>query len=285
MTEITLTVAEACARAAAALEAGDLAQAQRLCEAVLGADPRHVDALSLLGSVKFRQGSFAEALALADRFLAVVPGSPVALGNRGSALAAMNRRKAALASFDEAVRVHPDEATPFLARLLLNRGTLLMQLTRDPEALRDIERALAITADNIDARKRRGIVLRRLKRPREALGDFGQVLAVDNRDFDALRHRAEILLELKQYRDACQSFDQALAIRQQSFEIHRGRGIALCHLGELAQASASLDQALALRGGEGRAPTVVPARGTPSCKRDGDAVAGTHNPQPIERTR
>jgi Flp pilus assembly protein TadD len=50
-----------------ALQAGRLADAERLCRAVLRAEPKHVDALNLFGVVLGRLGRQVEAIASFDR--------------------------------------------------------------------------------------------------------------------------------------------------------------------------------------------------------------------------
>jgi tetratricopeptide (TPR) repeat protein len=63
------------AEAMLALQAGKLGDAERLCNAVLRGEPKHVEALNLLGVVLGRLGRNAEAVASFDRALVAAPDS------------------------------------------------------------------------------------------------------------------------------------------------------------------------------------------------------------------
>ena len=78
------------AEAVSALQTGRLVDAERLCKAVLRAEPKHVDALNLLGVVLDRLGRNMEALASFDRALVVAPNSDESWYGRGMMLLAMN---------------------------------------------------------------------------------------------------------------------------------------------------------------------------------------------------
>src|SRR6516162_3512199 len=84
------------AEAMSALQAGKLGDAERLCKAVLRSEPKHVEALTLLGAVLGRLGRNAEAVASFDRALAAAPNSVDAWYGRGMTLVAMNRPQQAI---------------------------------------------------------------------------------------------------------------------------------------------------------------------------------------------
>jgi len=95
------------AEAMSALQAGKLGDAERLCKAVLRSEPKHVEALTLLGAVLGRLGRNAEAVASFDRALAAAPNSVDAWYGRGMTLVAMNRPQQAIKSFDHVIAAEP----------------------------------------------------------------------------------------------------------------------------------------------------------------------------------
>ncbi len=112
-------------------QAGRLAEAETYYLRVLAADPRHADALYLLGVVAHgltdqidREVGSAH-LPCYDRALALKPDYVEAWNNRGCALQAMKRLDQALASFGQALALKPDYAEAFF-----NRGVTLRQLKR-----------------------------------------------------------------------------------------------------------------------------------------------------------
>jgi predicted Zn-dependent protease len=126
------------AEAMSALQAGKLADAERLCKAVLRAEPKHVETLNLLGVVLGRLGRNAEAIASFDSALDAAPDSIEAWYGRGMTLAAMNRPQQAIKSFDRVLAAEPD-----FSQVQLLRAKLLMEFGRRDTALEGLDNFVA----------------------------------------------------------------------------------------------------------------------------------------------
>ena len=136
-----------CDQAAAYLQQGNPAEAERLYVQVLAAEPANPTANHLLGVIRSRQGFHGEALAHYDRALAQTPDDPAMLFNRGNALYDLKRFADALASYDRALALRPD-----IAVLHNNRGNALFALRRLEDALQSYSHALAIRPGDKEAR-------------------------------------------------------------------------------------------------------------------------------------
>jgi predicted Zn-dependent protease len=112
------------AEALSALQAGKLNDAERLLKTMLRAEPKHVEALNLLGVVLGRLGRNTQALASFDRALAAAPNSTEAWYGRGMTLLAMNEPRQAIKSFDQVIALKPDFSQVHLlrAKLLVDLG-------------------------------------------------------------------------------------------------------------------------------------------------------------------
>jgi len=164
-------------RALAAQTAGRAAEAETLYRDALAQDPRHFDALHMLGVLRYRAGdideaialiraaidvdashapahsnlalaltakhAYPEALASVDRALARAPSHPDALNNRGLVLQAQGRHAEALQCFDAALAHAPDHP-----RILSNRANALLELRRHEEAAQAFARLVAIAPDH-----------------------------------------------------------------------------------------------------------------------------------------
>jgi predicted O-linked N-acetylglucosamine transferase (SPINDLY family) len=104
-----------------------------------------------------------EALAAADRVLALAPDDVDALILRGDAWRGLNDPQGALASFDRALAVAPDRAEAWLGR-----GNVLSELARYDDAAPAFDRALALKPGLAEAWLGRGNVLTEFKRHEEA---------------------------------------------------------------------------------------------------------------------
>ena len=86
---------------------GDLNEAARLYQQVLKDEPRHFDALHMLGALAMQKQQPAAAIKLLARALKVNPRSASAYSNLAAALNAIRRFKAALDSANRALALSP----------------------------------------------------------------------------------------------------------------------------------------------------------------------------------
>src|ERR1700682_348591 len=97
-----ITLAEALELAIGHHRTGRLSEAEALYRQVLGVEPRHADALHLLGRIEHTRGRFDEAVELFDRAIAADGSPPMFYNNLGEALQAQGRLDEALAAYREA---------------------------------------------------------------------------------------------------------------------------------------------------------------------------------------
>ena len=227
-------------RALAAYRAGQLVQAEQVCQEIISIDRNFFDALYVLAVVQATLGKNAEALANYNRALALQPSHAEALSNRGNTLKALRRFDEALDSFDKALAVQPDYATA-----LSNRGAVLFEMTRYEEALAAYDRSLAMRPDQAVALYNRGGTLHKLGRFKEAIASYDRAIALSPGFVEAYANRGNTLNSLHRYDDALASFDRALALRPDLVEALTNRGNALNGLKRYADALASYDRAIA----------------------------------------
>jgi tetratricopeptide (TPR) repeat protein len=190
--------------AAAHYKAGEHEAAAVSCLEVLARQPRHFDALHLLGVLCCNRGNFADAVGLlrraervrpdvgtlytnlgnayaglklhaeaasaCRRMLELSPGEPAALNDLGSALAGLEQPEAAEALFRQALALRPD-----LAPARYNLARCLAAQNRHAEALAEFRVVLeAVAADP----PRQELVAGALASTLGALGRYDEALAV-----------------------------------------------------------------------------------------------------------
>ena len=121
---------------------GGLAQAKTIYEQVLAKQPKHFDALHMLGVIAAQTNNHALAVELMGKAIEINPNSASAYSNRGLALQDLKRTDEALASYDKAIALKPDYAEAFN-----NRGIALQDLKRLDEALASYDKAVALKPD------------------------------------------------------------------------------------------------------------------------------------------
>jgi len=222
-------------------QAGNLLEAARLYHEVLRADPKHFQALQLLGFVHFQRGEFKDAERIMERALSVNPKSVDALYNRGCALQALERHIEALQCFETALAVNPD-----FAPALINHGNSLSRLQRYDEALASYDKALSLQPKSAEALLNRGNALVELRRPEEALSSYDKALALGAQHAVLWNNRGGALADLSRHREALESFDKALGLEPDYPNALENRGNALIKLDRAEEALAALDAALEL---------------------------------------
>lgn len=270
-----LSASQAFARAQALHRGGRLAEAQGFYEQVLQADPRHGDALHLLGYLWFQKGDVARALGLIGRAVDLQPKNPGFRYNRGlilqqagrledaaadfrqvaalqpgdlgaweslgETLLGLGRWQAALDAYDRAVALKPGSAA-----LHSNRGVALRALGRLEDALAAQDRALGLAPANAEGWSNRGNVLKDLGRLDEALQSFDRALALQPGAPAVLVNRANVLRESARLAEALAGYDQAIALAPAYAAAHHHRGVLLMDLQRPAEAVAAFDRALAM---------------------------------------
>jgi protein O-GlcNAc transferase len=258
--------------ARAALQAGDVKDAERIFKAVLAKQPNHLAALNLLGIVLIRLGRFAEAETYLRRSLQEYANSDATLYNYGIVLKALSRPAEALQRFSQAIKINPsvaetwnirgavfvdlqriDEAiadfdkaielNPGYAEALCNKGTALASLRRLDEALAAFTKALALRPDLAEARAGHSDVLSRLGR-REAAD--GQRLAAASNPAEDLFNRSMALIAAGRYSDAISNLDRTIVAVPDFPPAHLLRAKLLTDFGRYDDALAGVGRLLAV---------------------------------------
>lgn len=227
--------------AAAALGAGQLAEARGLCDRVLYLQPKNVDGLHLQGLVLCSAGDPEKGLRLIRRAIAFHPRYGAALNNLGNILKDLGRYDEALVSYDKALAVDPT-----LVQALYNSGNAFLRLGRPADALARYDRALGLRPDDPATLVNRGNALGELGRFDEALASLDQALAVDPGLAEAHYNRGNALVALDRVDEALACYDRTLALQPTSVVALNNRGIALQNARRFDEALASYRQALDL---------------------------------------
>jgi len=221
---------------------GRLAEAKRIARRILADQPKHAQALHLLGVALSQQGNHTEGLRFIDAAMQIEGQSASIHNSRGNVLRALQRFSDAVASYDKAIALKSDFAEPFC-----NRGTALQELKRFAEALGSYDNAIALKSNYAEAFCNRGLALQELNRFDEALASYDKAIALRPDYPEAFYNRGLGLQRLKRFDEALASYDQAIALKSDFAEAFCNRAASLRQLKRLNEALASYDQAIALK--------------------------------------
>ena len=224
--------------AVGAYDDGRHGEAERICRLVLEQEPRHFDAMRLLGLVQHCSGQCAAAAATHDLALAIRPGHAETLSNRGNVLKGLKRFAEALASYEAALRSEPDHIEAHY-----NRAVLLKDLGRLDEALTDYAAVLRQQPDHAEALNNSGNVLRLLRRGEEARAFYDRAVAIRPDYAEALNNRGVALHEIGRFDAALASFEAAISRRPGYVEAFTNRAVVLKALRRFDEALSSCRRA------------------------------------------
>jgi tetratricopeptide (TPR) repeat protein len=262
-------------RGLAEQQAGRLSVAKPFYEQALAIEPRHPDALHLLGVLALQCGDAERAVGLIRQAIAVRPGSPAFHANLGQAFLAAHRVDAASEEFRRAGRLdprnpqHPVAAASCLAmrgrlseaeRQLrkvardypryflawLNLGNAVLEQRRPEEALDLFLRAAELEPESADAHDSVGKALHALARFEEAENAFRRCVTLQPELEPGYRNLASVLMDCGKFEDAVAACEQGLARAPGSADLYVMLGSACVHQGKLTAALEAFRNAMNL---------------------------------------
>jgi tetratricopeptide (TPR) repeat protein len=222
-------------------QSGHLLEAQSIYNEILRLDPKHLDALNLLGIIAVQTQTPSLALELLDRAIKINRNNPATFSNRGVAFLDLELVVEALASFDNAVAINPNYAEAWA-----NRGNALLKLKRFEEALESYDNAISIDPLYAEAFYNRSVALMQIGRVEEALSSCEHAIVVEPNYAEAHSIRAVALLDLRRLDEAVASCERAISLKTDYAEAYYNRGVALKALNRLAEAVISYDIAISI---------------------------------------
>lgn len=212
-------VREAFVTAVGLHQSGRLAEAERLYRQILQADPRHPDALHMLGVLALQSGRHEAAVQLIRQAIGGNSRVPAFHNNLGNALNGWGKPQEALSAYRGALACAPDHAGAHY-----NLAVTLQPLGLTEEAALSYRRTLALLPSHADAEHNLGNMKAREGDLEGAAAHYRRALAIRPRNPDALCNLGNALT--LQGRD-----DEAAVLFQQALSIQTAHGGSLCGLG------------------------------------------------------
>ena len=187
---------------------GQLDEARALYESVLKKQPKHFDALHMLGVLAYQTGKLDRAASLLAKAIGLEPDDSRARNNYGNVLQDLRRRDEALVQYNQAIALDPNYPEAHN-----NRGDLLQKSGRIDAALASYDKAITLSPRYVGAHFNRGNVLKSIGHWEQAIASYDMALAIAPDYADAHHNRGHVLAECKQFDRAVQSYDLALKFK------------------------------------------------------------------------
>lgn len=228
--------------------AGELAQAQGLYQQVLATNPKHADALHMLGLVHYQSGRSAQALAAIAQALVISPKHPDYLNHYALALRENGQTDAAIKSFQQAVLLSPKDLD-----IQINLANTLLMAERFEEAAGYYRRILRMRPKHDDVREALLHCLTALGNQAHMAGNYVQAEACFAEALQFNTHDAAIYYnlgnaqrELGKATEAAKHYAKSIALNPNDADAYNNLGNVQRESGQLDLAIASYQTALAL---------------------------------------
>ncbi|HLN31079.1 MAG TPA: tetratricopeptide repeat protein [Gemmataceae bacterium] len=220
---------------------GRLDEAAKIYRAILACQPRHADALHLLGLVAHQQGDHLQACQLIGKAIAVEPGVASYYSDLAEAYRATGHLEQALGCCQAALVLQPDsvEASNNLGLTLLAQGNTAEAIPHFQAALRHGP-GVAMIHNNL------GNALRLQGDAQAAINSFRAAVQLDQGLAEAHSNLGQLLLERYEREQAIFHCREAVRLRPDLPEAHNNLGNVLRDSGELAEAKSCYAEALRL---------------------------------------
>ena len=220
-------------------QAGRLIEAERLYLQILRANPRHADALHLLGVLAHQIGRHDMAVDLIGRAIAQNGEVPSFHNNLGNALKAQGKLQEAAASYAGALVYQPNHVGA-----LFNLGLVLQMQGKLEEAAASYRRALSYKPDYAEAHGNLGNTLQAQGKLQEAVACYGAALRYRPDYAEVHSNLGNVLMAQANYGEALASHERALTHKPDYAEGHNNLGLVLLEQGDVDGAVASYRRAL-----------------------------------------
>lgn len=221
-------------------------------------DAKDLDALRTIAQLYAGDRRWRECLEATAELLRLRPNEAAALQLKGDALTNLGRRAEALAAYEGAAALDPEdenlsqkiEEVRVDVPGLLSRALIASASGNYPQALSLFDDILEVEPSNVNALIGKAVAYRRSGKAQEGLNCLDLVLGVQPNNASALLNRGNILLEEGDPESALESFDRLTQLYPNDEEAWAAQGEVLVKMGRDDDAQRAFTEALKLSPGD-----------------------------------
>ncbi len=210
-----------------ARRAGQVGEAERLCQGLIAKHPSDLGALNAMGLLLKDRGNLAEAERFMRRALAAAPKNAALYNNLGNILRGRNDKVASENAYRKAISLQPDYPEAFN-----NLGITLAEAGQHDEALGLLRHATTLRPTYVEAWTQSGKLLSEMDRLSDALEDLDKALTINPNHFAALLYRGIVLSGLERADEAITALRSAVSMQPESREVRLALANAYARAGK-----------------------------------------------------
>ncbi len=193
-------------------------------------------------------GHHGEAIQSYDEAIRLSPQDAKFYNNRGTAYRALGQYDQALKDYEQAIQL-----SPWYPHAYNNRGLVYLALGQYEKALQDFDMVIQLHPWNPHAYNNRALVYRALRQHEKALQDFDLAIRLNPKDADAYNNRGLVYGALGKHERAIEDFTESIRLDSTNAKVSYNRGLAYQMIGKSEEALRDFDEAIRLHPGYSKA--------------------------------
>ena len=211
-------------------QAGQLLQAEQICQQILRDYPQDAEALHMLGVIAYQVGESKIATGLISQAIEIDSNQYVFFNSLGAALQKQGSLEESIQAYQQAIQIQPNHPEAYN-----NLGIVLKEQGRLEESIQAYQQVIQIQPNHPEAYNNLGVVLKDQGRLEESIQAYQQAIRVQPDYAEAYSNLGNVLREQGKLEESIEAYQQAIQIQPGSAETHNNLGLILLLLGDFHQ--------------------------------------------------
>ena len=211
-------------------QAGQLAQAERMCKQILRYNSQNAEAFHFLGIIACQTGKYPVAVDLIIHAIEIDPKHAPCYYILANALLVQDKLLEAIEAYQQAIRIQPNHADAYN-----NLGTIFINQNRIDDAIEAYQQAIQIQPNQGEAYYNLGNALHRQEKLEEAIEAYQQAIRIQPNYADAYNNLGVVLIDHEKLEESVQIYQKTLEIQPNYADAYNNLGNALREQGKLEE--------------------------------------------------
>ena len=211
-------------------QAGQLAQAERICKQILTYNSQNAEAFHFLGIIACQTGKYPVAVDLIIHAIEIDSKQSPFYYSLANALREQGKFMEAIEAYQQAIRIQPNHADAYN-----NLGTIFINQNRIDDAIEAYQQAIQIQPNQGEAYYNLGNALHRQEKLEEAIEAYQQAIQIQPNYVDAYNNLGVVLIDHEKLRESVQIYQKTLEIQPNYADAYNNLGNALREQGKLEE--------------------------------------------------
>ena len=211
-------------------QAGQLAQAERICKQILTYNSQNAEAFHFLGIIACQTGKYPVAVDLIIHAIEIDSKQSPFYYSLANALREQGKFMEAIEAYQQAIRIQPNHADAYN-----NLGTIFINQNRIDDAIEAYRQAIQIQPNQGEAYYNLGNALHRQEKLEEAIEAYQQAIQIQPNYVDAYNNLGVVLIDHEKLGESVQIYQKTLEIRPNYADAYNNLGNALREQGQLEE--------------------------------------------------